>query len=88
MASRRLYDSQEFGTLGGAPGDEPLHWKGQWHENRHFIDCIKEGRQPLTNFADAAKTMELVERIHAVGRRGGRRRADVTPVSASARLLE
>ena len=63
-----VYDSQEFGTMGGAPGDSTLHWKGQWHENRHFIDCIKEGRQPLTNFADAAKTMELVERIHAAGR--------------------
>jgi predicted dehydrogenase len=69
-----VYDSKEFGTAGGAPGDSPLNWKGQWHENRHFIDCIKEGRQPLTNFADAAKTMELVERIHAVGRRGSRRR--------------
>ena len=63
-----VYDSQEFGTAGGAPGGNPLHWKGQWHENRHFIDCIKEGRQPLTNFAESAKTMELVERIHTVGR--------------------
>ena len=63
-----VYASQEFGTTDGAPGDDPLHWKGQWHENRHFIDCIKEGRQPLTNFAESAKTMELVERIYTDGR--------------------
>ena len=42
---------------------------GFWHENRHFIDCVKEGRQPLTNFADAAKSMELVDRIYEAGRR-------------------
>ncbi|MBD3184159.1 hypothetical protein GF312_17880 [Candidatus Poribacteria bacterium] len=33
-------------------------------ESRHFIDCIKEGRMPDTNFADAFKTMELVGRIY------------------------
>ncbi|MBI3944437.1 MAG: Gfo/Idh/MocA family oxidoreductase [Armatimonadetes bacterium] len=33
-------------------------------ENRHFIDCIQEGHQPETCFADAVKTMELVERIY------------------------
>ncbi len=33
-------------------------------ENRHFIDCVKENRMPDTNFADALKTMELVERIY------------------------
>ena len=62
-----VYESKEFATAGGAPGDSHLHWAGFWHENRHFIDCVKEGRQPLTHFADAAKTMELVEQIHRVG---------------------
>jgi len=33
-------------------------------ENRHFIDCVKQKRMPDTNFADALKTMELVERIY------------------------
>ncbi len=37
---------------------------GFYQESRHFIDCIKEGRQPETHFADAVKTMELVERIY------------------------
>ena len=64
-----VYESKEFGTAGGAPGGNHLHWAGFWHENRHFIDCVKEGRQPLTHFADAVKTMELVEQIHKVGAR-------------------
>jgi len=37
---------------------------GFYQENRHFIDCIKEKKQPLTNFADACKTMELVDKIY------------------------
>jgi len=33
--------------------------------NRHLIDCVKEGREPETCFADAVKSMELVDRIYA-----------------------
>jgi len=36
---------------------------GYFQESRHFIDCIREDREPETNFKDAVKTMELVERI-------------------------
>jgi predicted dehydrogenase len=59
--------SQEFGRDTMPPGEvlRPEHWLGFWHEHRHFIDCIKAGRQPSSNFADAAKTMELVDRIYA-----------------------
>jgi virulence factor len=46
---------------------QPYHWLGFWHESRHFIDCIKAGRQPSSHFADALKTMELVDRIRAAG---------------------
>lgn len=46
-------------------GGEPHHWLGFWHEHRHFIDCIKEGKQPSSNFRDAVKTMELVDRLYA-----------------------
>lgn len=38
---------------------------GYLQENRHFIDCVKRDEEPETNFEDAAKTMELVERIRA-----------------------
>jgi predicted dehydrogenase len=37
---------------------------GFFDESRHFMDCIKNGEQPKTNFADAVKTMELVDRIY------------------------
>ncbi len=34
-------------------------------ENRHFIDCVRNGKEPMTSFEDAAKTMELIDRINA-----------------------
>ncbi|HEX2326507.1 MAG TPA: Gfo/Idh/MocA family oxidoreductase [Chloroflexota bacterium] len=55
--------SKDWGTAGGAPGSSPEHWLGFWHENRHFVDCLQEGRLPTSHFGDAVKSMELVERI-------------------------
>ena len=37
---------------------------GPYDMNRHFIDCVRSGEQPETSFADAVKTMELVDRIY------------------------
>ena len=37
---------------------------GAYALNRHFIDCVKTGQQPETNFEDAAKSMELVDAIY------------------------
>ncbi|MCM8807007.1 MAG: Gfo/Idh/MocA family oxidoreductase [Candidatus Omnitrophica bacterium] len=37
---------------------------GFYNENRHFIDCLKQKKQPLTNLTDALKTMELIEKIY------------------------
>ncbi|MCS7192146.1 MAG: Gfo/Idh/MocA family oxidoreductase [Armatimonadetes bacterium] len=36
---------------------------GYFEESRHFINCILQDELPITNFTDAAKTMDLVERI-------------------------
>jgi virulence factor len=47
-----------------AKSDKPHHVHGFFGENRHFIDCVKKGKQPICNFADSAKTMELVQRIY------------------------
>jgi virulence factor len=47
-----------------AVGTENYISYGFCSENRHFIDCVKQKRMPDTNFADALKTMELVERIY------------------------
>lgn len=54
-------------TAGEAAGgrEEKYYNYGFFGENRHFIDCIKSGKQPETSFADAVKTMELVDLIYA-----------------------
>jgi len=44
---------------------ENYHYYGFFGENRHFIDCIQQNKQPESSFADAAKTMELVDAIYA-----------------------
>ena len=44
---------------------EPYRAYGFFDENRHFIDCVQTGEQPETNFEDAVKTMELVDKIYA-----------------------
>ena len=38
---------------------------GAYGINRHFIDCIKSGKETETNFEDSAKSMELVDAIFA-----------------------
>lgn len=47
-----------------AGSQDRVKYYGFYDENRHFIDCIKEDRDPETNFEDAAKTMELINRIY------------------------
>ncbi|MCC6728517.1 MAG: Gfo/Idh/MocA family oxidoreductase [Chthonomonadales bacterium] len=53
LASRTVAGSEEFRVYYGFEA-----------ENRHFIDCIRDGVTPLTSLADAVRTMELVERIY------------------------
>jgi len=43
---------------------EPYRAFGPYDINRHFMECIREGKQPETNFDDAVKTMDLVDRIY------------------------
>jgi len=58
---QEVFDSKVFGE---AAGSEPEHWLGFWHQAREFIDCIKESREPSSNFADAVKTWELINQIY------------------------
>jgi predicted dehydrogenase len=60
-----VFDSSSFGT---PFGEGYNYWLGFWHESRHFIDCVKAGKQPSSNFADAVKTWELIEQIYAAAR--------------------
>ena len=59
--SPEVFDSSSFGK---PFGEGYNYWLGFWHETRHFIDCVKAGVQPSSNFADAVKTWELIRRIY------------------------
>ena len=53
-------------TPAEAAGSEEQHKAyGFYGENRHFIDCILQDKEPETCFSDAVKTMELVQCIYA-----------------------
>lgn len=52
-------------TQQAAGSDELHHYYGFYGENRHFVDCVREGRQPNSSLADAARTMRLVNQIYA-----------------------
>ena len=47
-----------------ADANEQYRTYGFYGESRHFVDCIQQDEQPLTCFADAVKTMELVTAIY------------------------
>ena len=53
-----------FGMLASLAPLAYYKYTGFFAENRHFINCLKEGKQPMTNFADSVRTMELVDRIY------------------------
>ncbi len=61
-------DVLDTSTVAGS--GEVYKYYGFYAENHYFMDCIKEGRKPTTNFADALLTMELVDWIKS-GRRPG-----------------
>ena len=45
-------------------GSDAFHrYYGFYHEDRHFLDCIRAGRQPETSIHDAVKSMRLAEMI-------------------------
>ena len=47
-----------------AGSDDNRIFYGFFHQSRHFVDCIQKGQESETCFRDAAKTMELVDRIY------------------------
>ncbi|MGQ9524735.1 MAG: Gfo/Idh/MocA family protein [Armatimonadota bacterium] len=49
-------------VLTPASADPRLSY-GYSAESRHFVDCVRSGRQPLTSLDDAVRTMELVDQI-------------------------
>ena len=47
-----------------AGGSEPWRAYGAWDTNAHFLECVRRGVAPETNFEDALRTMELVDAVY------------------------
>lgn len=56
------YDTREV-----AGSDQNFVYGGFQAKNREFIDAVKTGQQPGSHFADAVKTMEVADKILAMG---------------------
>jgi virulence factor len=56
------YDTREV-----AGSAENYVYGGFQAKNREFIDCVKSGTQPGSHFGDAVKTMEVADKILAMG---------------------
>jgi predicted dehydrogenase len=57
-------EGEHFDPATCAGNSADWHRWGFFAENRHFIDCVKSGKRPLSNLDDTVKTMELVDRIY------------------------
>jgi predicted dehydrogenase len=44
-----------------AGSDQFYRYYGFYDEDRHFLECVREGRAPETSIADAVKTFEMIE---------------------------
>ncbi|MCS7181326.1 MAG: hypothetical protein NZ891_08290, partial [bacterium] len=51
-------------TFEVAQSKEVYKFYGYYNENRYFVNCLKEGKEPECNFQDAVKTMEVIEKIY------------------------
>ena len=61
----RRHDRDRVRTREVAGSDQFFIYGGFRAKNREYLDCLRTGRQPASNFADAVKTMEVAERILA-----------------------
>jgi len=72
VGARVLIEGEErpelLAEFGPPPEGDPLGYYGFREENRHFVDCLLAGREPLTNLADATKSMELADRVYRAAR--------------------
>jgi predicted dehydrogenase len=55
-----------FDTREVAKSDDLYVFGGFQAKSREFIDCVREGTQPSSNFSDAVKTMEVADKILAL----------------------
>ena len=47
-------------------GSDQFHrYYGFYQEDEHFLDCVRNGKEPETGIADAVKTFELVDLLES-----------------------
>jgi predicted dehydrogenase len=63
-ADNKTEPKEELDPFALAKSQEAYRAFGAYDINRHFVDCLLKGQEPETNFADALKTMELVEAVY------------------------
>lgn len=56
-------DAEVIKATDAAGSDVPHRYLGFLQEHRHFLECLSQGSQPTSNFADAARSMALADRI-------------------------
>ena len=55
----------EVVTASQIAGSDAIHRvRGYFDEDREFIDCVKSGKKPANDLEDAAKSMQLAERLY------------------------
>lgn len=57
------YGIQEIDGKQLAGSDEYYRYYGFYQEAEHFVQCVREGKEPETNIEDAVRTFELVEMV-------------------------
>jgi virulence factor len=67
LAARGTGDRRRIEIDGNrlAGGDEMYKSYGFFQEDRHFLDCLRDGTRPETDIHDAVKSMKLAEMILA-----------------------
>lgn len=64
FADNKLEPVQTLDPFALCKSQEQYRAFGAYDTNLHFIECVQQNRQPETNFADALKTMELVDAVY------------------------
>jgi predicted dehydrogenase len=64
FADNKLEPAQTLDPFALCSSREHHRAFGAYDTDLHFIECVQQGRQPETNFADALKTMELVDAVY------------------------
>ncbi|MYA24665.1 MAG: hypothetical protein F4Z30_18640 [Gemmatimonadetes bacterium] len=65
-----IHEDNQVRTLGGweidgVPQDDVPRYEGVLTMHEHFVDCVVENRQPITDIRDVIHSIALVDQIEA-----------------------